>query len=49
MNSQGNQITPIHPDSYETVPPQNCSEYEKIDNLVDEAENVCYDDRIIRI
>ena len=42
-------ITPIHPDSYETVPPQNCSEYEKIDNSVDEAENVCYDDRIIRI
>lgn len=42
MNSQGNQITPIHPDSYETVPPQSRLDYEKIYNLVNEAENVCY-------
>lgn len=41
MNSQGDLLIPNYPDSYKIVPPQNHLEYEKIYNLVDEAESVC--------
>ena len=41
VNPRGDSLVPIHPDSYKIYPTQNRFGYEKIFNLVDEADNVC--------